>query len=61
VGIVVAGRARLGLTGARDVLLLQAELELRISETALAPDKGDFDGDALPIQVQLVLRSGGGT
>ena len=49
-----AGLARLGLTG--DVLLVTATFSIRIAETALAADAGDFDGDRLPIAVSLVLR-----
>ena len=49
-----AARDRLGLTGS--VLLLAASFSISIKETALAPDAGDFDGDAIPISVSLVLH-----
>lgn len=49
-----AARARLAVAG--DVLLVQADFELPIKDTALAPDAGDFDGDKFPIHVSLVLR-----
>jgi polyisoprenoid-binding protein YceI len=52
-----AARARLGVAG--DVLLVQADFALTISETALAPDAGDFDGNRIPIHVSLVLRHAG--
>jgi polyisoprenoid-binding protein YceI len=45
---------RLGLAG--DVLLVRADFALTISETALAPDAHDFDGERISIQVSLVLR-----
>ncbi len=49
-----AGLARLGLTG--DVLIVNAQLSLRIKDTALAPDAADFDGDLIPVNVTLMLR-----
>jgi len=49
-----AGLARLGLTG--DVLIVNAQLSLRIKDTALAPDAADFDGDHIPVNVTLMLR-----
>lgn len=52
-----AALGRLGLGG--DVLLVQADLSLVITETALAPDANDFDGDRIPIHVSLVLRHTG--
>jgi polyisoprenoid-binding protein YceI len=36
-------------------LLVDAHLTVRIAETALAPDAGDFDGDEIPVHVTLVL------
>jgi len=45
---------RLGLSG--EILLVKAEFDVLIKETALAPDAGDFDGNRIPIQVSLVLR-----
>jgi hypothetical protein len=49
-----AGRKRLGIDAAA-AIVAQADFALTISETALAPDKGDFDGDRLPIHASLVL------
>ncbi len=49
-----AGLARLGLTG--DVLIVNAQLSLRIKDTALAPDAADFDGELIPVTVTLMLR-----
>ena len=46
--------ARLGLSG--DILLVKADFDVLIKETALASDAGDFDGNRIPIQVSLVLR-----
>lgn len=53
-----AALARLGLSGAElgAHLIVQADFSLAISETALAPDAGDFDTDELPIHVSLVVR-----
>lgn len=48
---------RLGLAG--DVLLVQADFSLTISETALARHANDFDGERIPIHVSLVLRHTG--
>ena len=48
-----ASLARLGLTG--DVLIVNAQLSLRIKDTALAPDAADFDGDVIPVTVTLML------
>ncbi len=45
---------RLGLTG--NILLVQADFSLAITDTALAPDALDFDGDRFPIHASLVLR-----
>jgi len=45
---------RLNLTG--DVLLVKANFSIVISESALAADAGDFDGDHIPIKVSLVLN-----
>ncbi len=52
-----AARTRLGLEG--DVMIVVAQFSLRIAETALAPDAGDFDGDRIPIFVSLILRHTG--
>jgi YceI-like domain len=38
------------------VFLATARLEIKISESALAPDAGDFDRDVVPIDISLVLR-----
>ena len=50
------GRRRLGFAPTDPVLRATANFELKIRDTKLAPDAGDFDGDIIPIQVQLVLR-----
>lgn len=47
-------RARQGIPGAH-AMLVAADFVLRISETALAADAGDFDGDEIPVHVSLVL------
>jgi polyisoprenoid-binding protein YceI len=49
-----AALTRLGLSG--QILLVQADFEIAIKETALAGDAGDFDGDRIPIHVSLVMR-----
>jgi polyisoprenoid-binding protein YceI len=49
-----AALGRLGVSG--DILLVQADFEIVIKETALASDAGDFDGDRIPIHVSLVMR-----
>jgi polyisoprenoid-binding protein YceI len=49
-----AALTRLGLSG--EILLVQADFEIAIKETALAGDAGDFDGDRIPIHVSLVMR-----
>jgi len=49
-----AEQAHLGTRG--EVMRIAAQFSLVIAETALAPDKGDFDGDRIPVQVSLVLR-----
>jgi YceI-like domain len=51
-----AARRRLGLAAGDDAFLATARFELKISETRLAPDAGDFDGNLIPIEVSLVLR-----
>lgn len=53
-----AALERLKLSGT--VLRVEADLAIVIAESALAPDKGDFDGDRIPIHVSLVLRHTGG-
>jgi len=49
-----AALTRLGLSG--EILLVQADFEIAIKETALAGDAGDFDSDRIPIHVSLVMR-----
>jgi polyisoprenoid-binding protein YceI len=49
-----AGLARLGLSG--EVLVVTATFSIRIADTALAANAGDFNGDRIPIAVSLVLR-----
>ncbi len=51
-----AARARLGFQPGDALFLAAAHFEIKISESKLAPDKGDFDGDIIPIDVSLVLR-----
>lgn len=52
-----AALARLGLPGSgADILLVAADFDLPIKETALASDAKDFDGDRIPIHVSLVMR-----
>lgn len=48
-----AARAQLGAGG--PALLVSADLELPIADSPLAGDAGDFDTDAIPIHVLLVL------
>jgi polyisoprenoid-binding protein YceI len=48
-----AASARLGV--AARPLLVQADFTLRVRDTALAADAGDFDRDDLPVHVSLVL------
>lgn len=50
-----AARARLGLPADAAVILVQAELALTVSGTALRADRDSFDSDRLPIHVALVL------
>jgi hypothetical protein len=50
-----AARGRLGL-GAEPTLLVTASFVVPILETALAPDRGDFDKDKIPVRVSMVLR-----
>jgi polyisoprenoid-binding protein YceI len=50
-----AARARLGLPGGAPALLAEADFRILISQSALAPDAGDFDGDEIPVHVSLVL------
>jgi len=40
----------------REILLVQADFAIVIKQTALASDAGNFDGDRIPIHVQLVMR-----
>ena len=55
-----AALARLGVASsggsAGDVLLVQADFDLSIKDSALASDAKDFDGDRIPVHVSLVLR-----
>ncbi len=51
-----AARSRLGFQPGDAMFLATARFEVKISESKLAPDKGDFDGDIIPIDVSLVLR-----
>ena len=51
-----AGRRRLGFAPGDAVFRATAHFELKIRETKLAKDAGDFDGDVLPVDVSLVLR-----
>jgi hypothetical protein len=37
------------------MFLATARFEIKFSESKLAPDKGDFDGDIIPLDVSLVL------
>jgi polyisoprenoid-binding protein YceI len=55
-----AGRRRLGFAADEAIFLASAHLEIKIHESKLAPDAGDFDGDVIPIDVQLVLRRAAG-
>jgi hypothetical protein len=48
------GAARLGLAN-RAVLIVQADMLLKISQSALAADRDSFDSDDIPIHVSLVL------
>jgi hypothetical protein len=49
-----AARRRLQLPD-QAVFLATAHFEIKISESALAPDAGDFDRDIIPIDISLVL------
>lgn len=51
-----AARRRLGFTETEAVFLATAHFEVKISESKLAADAGDFDRDIIPIDVSLVLR-----
>ncbi|HWM87862.1 MAG TPA: YceI family protein [Kofleriaceae bacterium] len=51
-----AARQRLGFAAADPILLATAHFEIKISESKLKADAGDFDGDIIPIDVSLVLR-----
>lgn len=51
-----AARRRLGFAPTDAVFRATAHFELKIHETGLASDAGDFDGDVIPIEVSLVLR-----
>jgi len=48
-------RRRLALDPATPAMLLEADLSLPISETVLAADAGDFDGDLIPVHASLIL------
>jgi polyisoprenoid-binding protein YceI len=49
-----AARARLGL-GAEPAMIVEADTRLKISETPLAADAGDFDGNEIPVHGSFVL------
>lgn len=49
-----AARARLGITES-PAILAEADFAIRIPDTALAADAGDFDGDEIPVHATLVL------
>jgi polyisoprenoid-binding protein YceI len=51
-----AARSRLGFQPGDAMFLATARFEVKISQSKLAPDKGDFDGDIIPIDVSLVLH-----
>jgi polyisoprenoid-binding protein YceI len=51
-----AGRQRQGFAAGDAVLRATAQFEIKISETKLAPDAADFDGNIIPIEVNLLLR-----
>jgi len=51
-----AARGRLGLPADVPILLVEARFEIRIADTALAPDRGDFGKDTIPLRVNLVMR-----
>ncbi len=53
-----AARGRLGFAPDAPVLLVEAALEIRIADTELAPDRGDFGKDTIAIRVNLVLQPG---
>jgi polyisoprenoid-binding protein YceI len=57
-----AGRTRLGsqLGFGADaaVLLVEAAFDVRIADTALAPDRGDFGKDTIAVRVNLVMLPG---
>jgi polyisoprenoid-binding protein YceI len=55
-GYDAEGRRRLGFAPTDPVMRASAKFEIRIRDTKLAPDAGDFDGDIIPIEVSLVLR-----
>jgi hypothetical protein len=40
------------------VLLVEATFDVRIADTALAPDRGDFGKDTIAVRVNLVMLPG---
>lgn len=50
-----AARARLGLPAGVAVVLVDADLTITVSGTALRADRDSFDSDRIPIHVSLVL------
>ena len=51
-----AARQRLGLPADVPVLVTEARFEIRIADTALAPDRGDFGKDTIPLRVNVMMR-----
>jgi polyisoprenoid-binding protein YceI len=51
-----AARQRQGFAAGEPVFRATAQFELAINQTALAPDASDFDGNVIPIEVNLLLR-----
>jgi polyisoprenoid-binding protein YceI len=51
-----AARQRLGLPADVPLLLVEARFEIRIADTALAPDRGDFGKDTIPLRVNVMMR-----
>jgi polyisoprenoid-binding protein YceI len=54
-GLIQSGQSGQSGPGG-EILLVQADFALVIKETALASDAGNFDGDRIPVHVQLVMR-----
>ena len=53
-----AARTRLGFAGDAPLVLVEAAFDLRIADTELAADRGDFGKDTIGVRVNLVLRPG---